>query len=247
MSPGICGFGWRPEWWRTSVHQLLWLETRLSSWEVRGLSHPPSCLPMYRSCRILHASCSRWPCSGQGSSEWQPAMSAVRSIDAEHGYHAAGAKVIYELQEHVALVRGRWIMPSLHTHLSRGLKAMEVVGTSYLQAPSHSVSRTLSGGKWGKANVSYFSAEKDRKKKGMGLCSSSYSQLVPLWWLFLERQREWLPHGHGQFVGMGGLKGSVLELRVPLFLQVPPGSNGEMSWEGHEPPGEEQLLCLIQL
>lgn len=34
-------------------------------------------------------------------------MSVVRSIDAEHGYHAAGAKVIYELQEHVALVRGR--------------------------------------------------------------------------------------------------------------------------------------------
>lgn len=46
---------------------------------------------------------------------------------------------------------------------------------------------------------------------------------------------------------MGGLKGSVLELRGPLFLQVPPGSNGEMSWEGHEPPGEEQLVCLIQL
>lgn len=55
-------------------------------------------------------------------------MSVVRSIDAEHGYHAAGAKVIYELQEHVTLVRGRWIMPSLHTHLSWGLKAMEVVG-----------------------------------------------------------------------------------------------------------------------
>lgn len=64
-------------------------------------------------------------------------MSAMRIIDAEHGYHAAGAKVTYELQQHVALVRERWIIPNLHTRLSWGLRAMEVVGTKYLQVPSH--------------------------------------------------------------------------------------------------------------
>lgn len=69
-------------------------------------------------------------------------MSAMRIIDAEHGYHAAGAKVTYELQQHVALVREKWIMPSLHTHLAWGFSAMKVVGTNYLQAPSHSVNRT---------------------------------------------------------------------------------------------------------
>ena len=68
-------------------------------------------------------------------------MSAMGIIDAEHGYHAAGAKVMYELQQHVALVRERRIMPSLHTHLSWG-QDIEVVGTNHLQAPSHSVSRT---------------------------------------------------------------------------------------------------------
>lgn len=93
-------------------------------------------------------------------------------------------------------------MPSLHTHLSWGLKAMEVVGTSYLQAPSHSVSRTLSRGKWGKADVSYFSAEKDKKKKGMGLCSSSYS-------LFLSDGFSWKGKENGYHTDTDSLLGWV--------------------------------------